>query len=268
MIAVDDGAHAAQLRLLARHQWVRAHGTPRVSTLVGDRAQGRALWADWLRLAGRVPEACAPAVAPDDAGAAWMTTTATQALARASEAPGEPIAIVIGREAFARWRGGRDDRLAAFVAEGVIELAGELGDDHAGAPPARAPVHAPLTAARARSLAELALYDALEATPATAGRFALNEPLSFHFGGRAAEADLLSRADDLVLEVDGYHHFTDAAHYRRDRRKDLLLQAHGYVVLRFLAEDILADAPAAVRAVVELLGVRAASLRGHTRRKG
>ncbi|MDO8545603.1 MAG: DUF559 domain-containing protein [Opitutaceae bacterium] len=31
---------------------------------------------------------------------------------------------------------------------------------------------------------------------------------------------------------------TDAEAYRRDRRKDALLQQHGYFVLRFLAEDI------------------------------
>jgi hypothetical protein len=29
----------------------------------------------------------------------------------------------------------------------------------------------------------------------------------------------------------------DAAAYRRDRRKDVLLQQHGYFALRFLAED-------------------------------
>jgi very-short-patch-repair endonuclease len=29
----------------------------------------------------------------------------------------------------------------------------------------------------------------------------------------------------------------DAEAYRRDRRKDALLQQHGYFVLRFLAED-------------------------------
>jgi very-short-patch-repair endonuclease len=28
--------------------------------------------------------------------------------------------------------------------------------------------------------------------------------------------------------------------YRRDRRKDLALQRHGYLVLRFLAEDVVA----------------------------
>jgi hypothetical protein len=30
----------------------------------------------------------------------------------------------------------------------------------------------------------------------------------------------------------------DCPNYRRDRRKDLLLQEHGYLVLRFLAEDV------------------------------
>jgi hypothetical protein len=32
--------------------------------------------------------------------------------------------------------------------------------------------------------------------------------------------------------------FSDVEAYRRDRRKDVLLQEHGYFVLRFLAEDI------------------------------
>jgi len=30
----------------------------------------------------------------------------------------------------------------------------------------------------------------------------------------------------------------DAEAYRRDRRKDALLQENGYIVLRFLAEDV------------------------------
>jgi len=38
--------------------------------------------------------------------------------------------------------------------------------------------------------------------------------------------------------LDGAQHLADAAAYRRDRRKDHLLQEHGYFVLRFLAEDI------------------------------
>lgn len=39
-------------------------------------------------------------------------------------------------------------------------------------------------------------------------------------------------------DVDGAQHLSDAQSYRRDRRKDALLQEHGYFVLRFLAEDL------------------------------
>jgi very-short-patch-repair endonuclease len=38
--------------------------------------------------------------------------------------------------------------------------------------------------------------------------------------------------------LDGGHHFVDPEAYRRDRRKDVLLQENGYFVLRFLAEDV------------------------------
>ena len=40
------------------------------------------------------------------------------------------------------------------------------------------------------------------------------------------------------MEIDGGQHLGDAEAYRRDRRKDQLLQEHGYFVLRFLAEDV------------------------------
>jgi len=40
------------------------------------------------------------------------------------------------------------------------------------------------------------------------------------------------------VELDGAQHIGDPVAYRRDRRKDLLLQQNGYVVLRFLAEDV------------------------------
>ena len=36
----------------------------------------------------------------------------------------------------------------------------------------------------------------------------------------------------------GGQHLGDADAYRRDRRKDCLLQENGYFVLRFLAEDV------------------------------
>jgi very-short-patch-repair endonuclease len=108
----------------------------------------------------------------------------------------------------------------------------------------------------ARSVAEATLYEALEATPATAGRFRLNESLSVRFGAQAAEIDLLSRGDRIAIEIDGIHHFGDLDCYRRDRRKDLLLQTQGFVVVRLLAEDVMRDVRAAVNAVCQVLAYR------------
>jgi hypothetical protein len=51
------------------------------------------------------------------------------------------------------------------------------------------------------------------------------------------EVDLLCAAAGVVIELDGAQHFADAAAYRRDRRKDVLLQQNGCFVLRFLTED-------------------------------
>jgi very-short-patch-repair endonuclease len=114
----------------------------------------------------------------------------------------------------------------------------------------------------ARSLAEATLFEALEATPATAGRFRLNESLAVRFGPLAAEVDLLSRGDRIAIEIDGVHHFADPERYRRDRRKDLLLQTHGFVVVRLLAEDVVRDVRAAVTAVSQALAYRLAEGRG------
>ena len=41
-----------------------------------------------------------------------------------------------------------------------------------------------------------------------------------------------------MIELDGGQHLASADAYRRDRRKDAVLQEHGYFVLRFLAEDV------------------------------
>jgi len=38
--------------------------------------------------------------------------------------------------------------------------------------------------------------------------------------------------------LDSAQHLADSDAYRRDRRKDALLQENGYFVLRFLAEDV------------------------------
>jgi very-short-patch-repair endonuclease len=52
------------------------------------------------------------------------------------------------------------------------------------------------------------------------------------------EVDLLCAASRVAIELDGGQHLGDPVAYRRDRRKDQLLQENGYLVLRFLAEDI------------------------------
>ena len=76
------------------------------------------------------------------------------------------------------------------------------------------------------------------------------------FGSRAAEVDLLARAERIAIEIDGVHHFADPACYRRDRRKDLLLQRCGLVVIRVLAEDVVRDPRPAVGMVCEALAYR------------
>lgn len=94
----------------------------------------------------------------------------------------------------------------------------------------------------ARSAVERFLHKHLESLPQTAGKFELNGKLDIPFGGNPQmEVDFLARSSKLAVEVDGYLHFNDKNAYRRDRRKDELLQSEGYFVLRFLAEDVMSD---------------------------
>jgi superfamily II DNA or RNA helicase/very-short-patch-repair endonuclease len=93
--------------------------------------------------------------------------------------------------------------------------------------------------ARARSASEAFFYRRLETFPETARRFRLNEELPIPFDGWGRmEVDLLCADARLVIELDGAQHLSDPEAYRRDRRKDALLQQNGYFVLRFLAEDL------------------------------
>jgi len=52
------------------------------------------------------------------------------------------------------------------------------------------------------------------------------------------EVDLLCAPARLAIELDGGQHLGDSDAFRRDRRKDILLQENSYLVLRFLAEDV------------------------------
>jgi very-short-patch-repair endonuclease len=92
---------------------------------------------------------------------------------------------------------------------------------------------------RARSATEAFLYRRLQTLPQTAGRFRLNAALPIPFDGNGGmEVDLLCAEARLAIELDGSQHLDSPEAYRRDRRKDVLLQEHGFFVLRFLAEDV------------------------------
>jgi hypothetical protein len=229
------------LRRLARDQWVRLHGTPRVTVLVGGD-DARSLWHSWISISKH--EGTLLDEGPLDG-------RLRAAVERASATPSRPIGVITSNEELAAWRTGRTDRIAAMVDEGILQLARGVAPHATVRPHATRPMHVD-----ARSAAEAAMYEALQATPATAGRFALNEYLSVSFGGQAAEIDLLSRADRIAIEIDGIHHFEDLDRYRRDRRKDLLLQTQGLFVVRVLAEDVLRDPRPAVTMVCQALAYR------------
>jgi len=91
---------------------------------------------------------------------------------------------------------------------------------------------------RARSASEHFLFHRLETLPQTKGLFRLNVELDIPFDGWGRmEVDFVCRAAKLAIELDGAQHLNVDA-YRKDRRKDALLQQNGYIVLRFLSEDL------------------------------
>ena len=244
------------MRLLARHQWVREHGVPRISVLAGSVRTGAELWRDWLELAGRTIEDALTIDVASEATRSARREQVNHFLDVVVIDPRRPAALLCRDRRSVL--DGAAERIVAMVDEGWIDVSvpakrrTPTRKARALATSAAESSHA----LRARSLAELTLFEALEATPATAGRFQLNQRVTVRFGPGDAEVDLLSAEDGVAIEIDGYHHFADADHYRRDRRKDLLLQSRGYLVVRVLAEDVHHDPRAAVRMVCEALAHR------------
>ncbi|MBS1617706.1 MAG: DUF559 domain-containing protein, partial [Bacteroidetes bacterium] len=92
---------------------------------------------------------------------------------------------------------------------------------------------------RARSASEVFFYRRLESMAATKGLFKLNTLLPIPFDDRSQmEVDFLCLDLHLVIEIDGMQHISTQESWRRDRRKDALLQFHGFFILRFLADDL------------------------------
>jgi len=113
---------------------------------------------------------------------------------------------------------------------------------------------------RARSATEAFLYRRLESLPETKGRFALNAILPIPFDGSGQmEVDLLCAEARVAIELDGPQHLASADAYRRDRRKDWLLQENGYLVLRFLTEDVGAELDTVLDAILRAVVGRPAT---------
>lgn len=112
-------------------------------------------------------------------------------------------------------------------------------------------------ATRARSATEAFLFRRLETLAETQRRFAVNVKLPIAFDGTGnLEVDLLCADARVAVELDGAQHLADPVAYRRDRRKDLLLQENGYLVLRFLAEDVGKELDTVLDAILRALSQR------------
>jgi superfamily II DNA or RNA helicase/very-short-patch-repair endonuclease len=150
----------------------------------------------------------------------------------ASAVPGWPVEAPLPIDP--EWKQGYAASVRRLVRDGVDTPLANLFV-HA----ARSPSTDAEGADRARSSSEAFLYRRLETLPETAGRFRLNVELPIPFDGWGRmEVDLFCAEAGVVIELDGAQHLADAEAYRRDRRKDALLQQNGYFVLRFLSEDV------------------------------
>ena len=113
-------------------------------------------------------------------------------------------------------------------------------------------------AERARSATEAFFFRRLESLPGIKGRFRLNVALPIPFDGQSRlEVDVLCADARVAIELDGAQHLADPVAYRRDRRKDQLLQENDYFVLRFLAEDVGKELDLVLDAVLRALSRRA-----------
>jgi hypothetical protein len=171
----------------------------------------------------------------------------------ASAIPGWPADVVLPSDPV--WKRDYSGSVRRLVRDGVDVPLASLFVHAARAVPPDAE-----GAARARSATEAFLFRRLETLPETKGRFVLNHTLPIAFDGRSAlEVDVLCADARLALEVDGAQHLADPAAYRRDRRKDQLLQENDYFVLRFLAEDVGKELDTVLDTILRALGHRASA---------
>lgn len=169
----------------------------------------------------------------------------------ASAIPGWPTDVVLPSDP--EWKRDYAATVRRLIRDGVdTPLANLFVHVACPSPPERRGVE------RARSASEAFLYRRLETLPETRGRFQLNVRLPIAFDGQSEmEVDFLNEQLRLVVEIDGSRHLTDLDAYRCDRRKDRLLQQNGYIILRFLAEDIGKDLDNILDSVLQSQAARA-----------
>jgi very-short-patch-repair endonuclease len=190
-------------------------------------------------------------------------------LGLAVESPRLPVLASLDRAAFRALSRRLDDRGRTLLEHGVLPapiaqaapatqrapIVQQVREAYERAQEARRKLseEASELAARARSEAEQRLYELLQEDPVTRGLFELNVQMPFSFGARRAEIDLACVELRVAVEIDGFYHFQEFDAYRRDRRKDVLLQHQGYLVSRHLADDVMEKPRDVVRTIRELV---------------
>ncbi|HZI06587.1 MAG TPA: DUF559 domain-containing protein, partial [Archangium sp.] len=285
----SEDVSAACRCLLQPPQVVHKSGEPLGAMLDAcEREPLRALAA----LHALIPEGAAPALLLSGFGPTWLTNAARVATRLCDAVPPLVVALHTERPALDTYLRGSESQSLALVREGLLELEAPSPEElrrrletlgvqatevlseslarlaadgvteevlaryGEAAREREASTQAPEAADRARSSAERFLRALLDSLPATQGLFELNERADFRINNRPVEVDFLSRRLRVAIEVDGYYHFQDPDAYRRDRRKDLALQQHGYLVLRFLAHDVVARLEEIRDTILEVVSLR------------
>lgn len=150
----------------------------------------------------------------------------------ASALPGWPVEVPLPVDA--QWKQDYAASVRRLIRDGVDQPLAQLfvHASHPASPDAQG-------VERARSASEAFFYRRLESMTSTKGLFKLNALLPIPFDDRSQmEVDFLCLNARLVIEIDGMQHLSTPESWRRDRRKDALLQFHGFFILRFLADDL------------------------------
>lgn len=105
----------------------------------------------------------------------------------------------------------------------------------------------------ARGVVERLLLDALAEDPRTRDQFEFDAPVEILVDSQAARVSLLCRPQRIAVEVEPFQYVRSADSRRRAHRKAVLLQQHGYLVLRLPAEEVVTRTADVVDSIAEAL---------------